>query len=187
MHSIVLTFQSYRWISSKVVTATMGSLILLLLWKFILPYQWIPLFVYNCIQAYDSVFEFVSSLSHVFHGSFPVLFPSALAVLGTNIKQKIRAVSCTIRGHSIHRFLLLISQLLLFSYLHKDKLLTRHKEESTCYFQRRRENSKKHGYNGGTQGVPVLCQNIGIDQNSKKWPSRLQSHPTHRRFACISE
>jgi len=66
------------------------------------------------------------------------------AVLRTKIKQKIRAVSSTIGEHSTRRFLPLVSQLLLLLYLHKEKLLTHHKEVSTFYFQKRRGNSKQH-------------------------------------------
>lgn len=167
--------------------------------KLILLYQWISLFVYNYIQVYDSVFDSTSSLLHVFDGSFPVLYGSfsfiiimlkIKAVLGTNIKQKLRAVSCTIGGHSTHRFLPLISQLLLLLYLHKEKLLTQHKEGSTFYFQRR-GNSKKHRYNGRTRRMPALCQTLGLTKTARNdhhmlW-SRLQSHPTQIRFARISE
>lgn len=170
--------------------------------KFILLYQSISLFVNNYIQVYDSVFDSTSSLFHVFDGSFPVLYGSfsfiiimlkIKAVLGTNIKQELRAVSCTIGGHSTHRFLPLISQLLLLLYLHKEKLLTQHKEGCTFYFQRRRvrSKSKKHRYNGRTQRTPALCQTLGLTKTARNdhhmlW-SRLQSNPTQIRFARISE
>lgn len=91
-----------------------GVLIFLLLWKFILLYQWVPLFVYNYIQVYDSTCEFRSSLFHTFHGSFPALhgsFSSVIIMLkiqvaiGTNIKEKIRAASCITGGQRIQQLL----------------------------------------------------------------------------------
>lgn len=183
--SIVLTFQSYRWnlfwICSS-VDCHHGVLISLSLWKFILLYQWISLLFYNYIQVYDSVSEFTSSLFRVFHGSFPALhgsFSSVIimlkiqVVIATNIKQKIRAASCVTRGQRIQRLLPLISQLLLLLYPHNEKLLTHHKEEPTLYLQRRRGNSEKQKHHGRRQGMPVLCQNAGIDQNSKRRPSTI--------------
>lgn len=149
---------------------------------FILLYQWISLFFYNYIQVYDSVSEFTSSLFRVFHGSFPALhgsFSSVIimlkiqVVIATNIKQKIRAASYVTRGQRIQRLLPLISQLLLLLYPHNEKLLTHHKEEPTLYLQRRRGNSEKQKHHGRRQGMPVLCQNAGIDQNSKRRPSTV--------------
>lgn len=89
-------------------------------------------------------------------------------VIAINLKQKIRAASCVTRGQRIQRLLPLISQLLLLLYLHNEKLLTHHKEEPTLYLQRRRGNSEKQKHHGRRQGMPVLCQNAGIDQNSKR-------------------
>lgn len=87
-------------------------------------------------------------------------------VIGTNRKQKIGAVSCITGGQRIQWLLPLISQLLLFLYLHKEKLHTSHKEEPALYLQRRRGNNKNHKYHGRRQRMPVVCQNIAIDQTA---------------------
>lgn len=149
MCNIVLTFQSYRWslfwICSKVLTATMGysfSSCSENLSCFINGF----LYLFTIIFKYRTLCEIRSFLFHVFHGSFPALhgsFSSVIimlkiqVVIGTNMKQKIRAASCITGGQRIQP---LISQLLLLLYLHKEKLSTHHKE-LTFYFQRR--NSKK--------------------------------------------
>lgn len=134
---------------------------------------------------------FTSSLFHVFNGSFPVLYDTfssiiiimlkIKAVLGTNTEQKIRAAACTTGRHNTHRLLPLICHLLLLLHLHKEKLPTHYEEESTFYFQRRRRNRTNHRHNGETQGMPVLCKNIGVTRTARNDHPMLWSYrqPLH--------